>query len=64
VSSVYDAVVQLLKESNAYILDATEKEKVGRTMIENGHLNSAIVGQSAFGLPRWQELMYRKTQKC
>lgn len=48
VSSVYDAVVQLLKESNAYILDATEKEKVGRTMIENGHLNSAIVGQSAF----------------
>jgi len=48
VKSVYDTVKQLLTENNAYILNAEEKEKVGKTMLVNGHLNSAIVGQSAY----------------
>ena len=48
VGSVYEKVKQLLLDNNAYILNADEKEKVGKTMILNGHLNSAIVGQSAY----------------
>lgn len=48
VESVYDKVKQLLEENSAYILNADEKLKVGKTMLVDGHLNSAIVGQSAY----------------
>lgn len=48
VESVYDRVKQLLEENSAYILNTEEKQKVGKTMLVNGHLNSAIVGQSAY----------------
>ncbi len=47
IESVYDKVKKILEENNAYILSAEEKQKVGKTMLVNGHLNSAIVGQSA-----------------
>jgi len=48
VESVYDKVKHLLKENSAYILNSEEKQKVGKIMIVDGHLNPAIVGQSAF----------------
>jgi len=48
VESVYAKIKQLLVENNAYILNAEEKVKVGKTMLVNGHLNAAIVGQSAW----------------
>jgi acetaldehyde dehydrogenase/alcohol dehydrogenase len=48
VESVYEKVKQLLEENSAYILNTDEKLKVGKTMLVDGHLNSAIVGQSAY----------------
>jgi acetaldehyde dehydrogenase / alcohol dehydrogenase len=47
VESVYEKVKQLFVDNNAYILSAAEKEKVGRCIITDGHLNAAIVGQTA-----------------
>jgi acetaldehyde dehydrogenase / alcohol dehydrogenase len=48
VDSVYDRVRQLFLENNAYILNAEEKEKVGKFIVVDGHLNAAIVGQPAW----------------
>ncbi|MDR2192715.1 MAG: bifunctional acetaldehyde-CoA/alcohol dehydrogenase [Endomicrobium sp.] len=44
---VYDKVIAELKIRGAYILNGEEKEKVAKTIIVDGKLNAAIVGQSA-----------------
>lgn len=48
VAAVYDAVKKLFAANNAYLLNAGEKEKVGRCILKDGHLNAAIVGQPAW----------------
>ncbi|EFW38859.1 bifunctional acetaldehyde-CoA/alcohol dehydrogenase [Treponema phagedenis] len=48
VDSVYDAVKKEFLQRGAYFLSPAEKEKVGKTIIIDGVLNSAIVGQSAY----------------
>jgi acetaldehyde dehydrogenase/alcohol dehydrogenase len=48
VKDVYDEVIKELKLRGAYILNEQEKEKIAKTIIIKGKLNSAIVGQAAF----------------
>ena len=45
---VYDEVKKEFVYRGAYILSAKEKEKVAKTIIQNGKVNSAIVGQPAY----------------
>lgn len=45
---VYDEVKKELEYRGAYILNKKEKEKVAKTIIQNGKLNAAIVGQPAY----------------
>ena len=45
---VYDEVKKEFVYRGAYILSAKEKEKVAKTIIQDGKLNSAIVGQPAY----------------
>lgn len=48
VKEVYDAVKEELAYRGAYILNAQECEKVGGTVIVDGKVNAAIVGQPAY----------------
>jgi acetaldehyde dehydrogenase/alcohol dehydrogenase len=48
VKEVYDAVIKELTFRGAYILKKQEKDKVAKTIIIDGKLNSAIVGQPAY----------------
>ncbi|MDD3420470.1 MAG: bifunctional acetaldehyde-CoA/alcohol dehydrogenase, partial [Candidatus Gastranaerophilales bacterium] len=48
VDSVYEAVKNELQYRGAYLLNEKEKEKVANTIIINGRLNAAIVGQPAY----------------
>jgi len=48
VDEVYDVVKQEFAESGAYFLNEDEKEKTGKLMIVDGHVNANVVGQSAF----------------
>lgn len=47
VKDVYDEVKKELEYRGAYILNKQEKEKVAKTIIVDGRLNAAIVGQPA-----------------
>ena len=47
VKDVYDEVKKELEYRGAYILSKQEKEKVAKTIIVDGRLNAAIVGQPA-----------------
>ncbi|NCD34712.1 MAG: bifunctional acetaldehyde-CoA/alcohol dehydrogenase [Spartobacteria bacterium] len=47
VEKVYDTVVNEFRSRGAYILNEEERKKVGATIIVNGRLNAAIVGQPA-----------------
>ena len=47
VKDVYDAVKAEFIKRGAYILSPKEKEKLAKVIMIDGHLNSAIVGQSA-----------------
>ncbi|MDR1167588.1 MAG: bifunctional acetaldehyde-CoA/alcohol dehydrogenase [Heliobacteriaceae bacterium] len=47
IRDVYDKVIEELKLRGAYILNAREKEKTAKTIIVDGRLNAAIVGQPA-----------------
>lgn len=47
VKDVYDAVKAELVKRGAYILSPKEKEKLGKVIMIDGKLNSAIVGQKA-----------------
>lgn len=48
VKEVYDAVKDEFVKRGAYILNAKEKEKLGKVIMIDGHLNAAIVGQPAY----------------
>lgn len=48
VKDVYEAVKAEFAYRGAYILNEKEKQKVAKTIIIDGRLNPAIVGQSAF----------------
>lgn len=71
VDSVYDRVKELLVENGAHILTAEEKEKVGKVMLVNGHLNPNIVGQPAWKiadmggvkLPKETKVLVGETEK-
>ena len=45
---IYDDVKKEFEYRGAYILNKKEKEKLGATIIQNGKLNAAIVGQPAY----------------
>lgn len=45
---VYDAVRAEFEYRGAYLLNKKEKEKVAKTIIQNGKLNAGIVGQPAY----------------
>lgn len=45
---VYDEVKKEFEYRGAYLLNKKEKDKVARTIIQNGKLNAAIVGQPAY----------------
>lgn len=45
---IYDDVKKELEYRGAYILNKKEKEKVAKTIIQDGKLNAAIVGQPAY----------------
>ncbi|MGE4490685.1 MAG: bifunctional acetaldehyde-CoA/alcohol dehydrogenase [Kiritimatiellales bacterium] len=47
VASVYDEVKAEFKARGAYLLNAKQKKAVGETIMKNGRLNAAIVGQPA-----------------
>ncbi len=48
VEEKYDEVKKEFADRGAYILDSKEKEKIGKTVIQNGAINPKIVGQSAY----------------
>ena len=47
VDEVYEEVKKEFEYRGAYILNPEEREKVGKTVIQNGRVNAAIVGQPA-----------------
>ena len=47
VDEVYEEVKREFEYRGAYILNPEEREKVGKTVIQNGRVNAAIVGQPA-----------------
>ena len=48
VSSIYETVKAEFVKRGAYFLTAKEKEKLGKVIMVDGHLNAAIVGQPAY----------------
>jgi acetaldehyde dehydrogenase/alcohol dehydrogenase len=47
VDSVYDRVLELMKQRGCHILNAADTKKLGEALIVDGHLNADMVGQSA-----------------
>ena len=47
VDEVYEEVKKEFEYRGAYILNPEERERVGKTVIQNGRVNAAIVGQPA-----------------
>lgn len=48
IDEIYEAVKKELEYRGAYILNKKEKEKVAKTIMPQGKLNAAIVGQPAY----------------
>lgn len=48
--SIYEEVKKEFSERGAYILNEDETEKVRKCIMQNGHINAAIVGQSAYDI--------------
>lgn len=63
VDSVYDRVKSEFIQAGAYILSPEEKEKVGKTIIVDGHLNAKIVGQPAWRIAEMAGVTVPKTAK-
>ena len=63
VEEVYDAVRQEFAESGGYFLNADEKDKVGKLMIVDGHVNAKIVGQYAWKIAEMAGFSVPKTTK-
>ena len=53
VDSIYDAVKAEFLKRGAYILNEKERAKVSATIVQDGKLNSAIVGQKAAKIGKW-----------
>ncbi|MBR6663653.1 MAG: aldehyde dehydrogenase family protein, partial [Alphaproteobacteria bacterium] len=49
---IYDEVKKEFEYRGAYILSKKEKDKVAKTIIQNGKLNAAIVGQPAYEIAK------------
>ena len=47
VKDIYDAVKEEFVTRGAYFLNEKEKQKLGKMLLENGHVNADIVGQRA-----------------
>ena len=52
VDAVYEAVKAEFIKRGAYVLNADERIKVAATIVREGKLNSAIVGQSAYSIAK------------
>jgi acetaldehyde dehydrogenase/alcohol dehydrogenase len=63
VKEIYDAVMKELTLRGAYILKKQEKDKVAKTIIIDGKLNSAIVGQPAYKIAEMAGVKVAKDTK-
>jgi len=63
VDSVYKQFRDELISAGAYILNKEEKEKVGKTIIVDGHLNAQIVGQAAWKIAELAGVKVPETTK-
>ena len=52
VDEIYDKVKEELQYRGAYILTEEQKSKVGKTIMPEGKLNAAIVGQTAYTIAK------------
>ncbi len=63
VDDVFEEVKKEFAERGAYILNKEEKNKVAKTIIQDGKLNAAIVGQSAFTIAKLSGIKVPETAK-
>lgn len=63
VGEVYDQLKTEFLRSGAYILNADEKEKVGKLILKDGKINPGIVGQSAYTIAKMSGLKIPKEAK-
>jgi acetaldehyde dehydrogenase/alcohol dehydrogenase len=63
IKEIYDAVIKELTLRGAYILKKQEKYKVAKTIILDGKLNAAIVGQPAYKIAEMSGVKVPKDTK-
>lgn len=63
VKEVYDAVKAEFLKRGAYILSASEKDKLGKVIINEGKLNAKIVGQKAATIAAMTDIKVRPETK-
>ena len=63
VDAVYEAVKAEFLKRGAYILNAEEKAKLAATIVQDGKLNSAIVGQSAHEIAQMADIKVNENTK-
>ena len=63
VDSVYDEVMKEFQYRGGYLLNKKEKEKVAKTIIIDGKLNAAIVGQPAYKIAEMAGVEVPQTAK-
>ena len=63
VDSVYDEVMKEFQYRGGYLLNKKEKEKVAKTIIIDGKLNAAIVGQPAYKIAQMAGVEVPQTAK-
>ena len=63
VDSVYDEVMKEFQYRGGYLLSKKEKEKVAKTIIIDGKLNAAIVGQPAYKIAQMAGVEVPQTAK-
>ena len=63
VDSVYDEVMKEFQYRGGYLLNKKEKEKVAKTIIIDGKLNAAIVGQPAYKIAQMAGVEVPQTSK-
>ncbi|MCU0550889.1 MAG: bifunctional acetaldehyde-CoA/alcohol dehydrogenase [Leptolyngbya sp. Prado105] len=61
VDAVYEAVKQEFIDRGAYFLDAAERDRLRHCVLEDGHLNAKIVGQSVARLAELAEIQFENT---
>ncbi len=63
VDSIYDEVMKEFQYRGGYLLNKKEKEKVAKTIIIDGKLNAAIVGQPAYKIAEMAGVEVPQTAK-